>query len=315
MAPANNVPRVVFGILAHERLDTLEDMIANIRRCCPGSETRVLNGAGDDAWLAGGVSVPVSARSRRFTWGDLTAQHYMHMLDLIEADYEFDYLVVLDSDMLMIRPGFDQFLAAYLNSFAYLGARILPISYSPSEEPAHSVSVNWTRWAQALDSPVAYEVFNPGQIFRRDLVEHIVNDPLVPELIELCTTSRIVHGDEFLWPTYAISRGFAATDNPGSHAMQWYRFDPAQITLLAADPFVYLVHKVGMNLDDADRAGIHRFVAAAPTPGDVQQATHALAQRRGQLGVSLGRIRGNARALAADAVSEVQRRVLARVSR
>ena len=290
-------------------------MIANIRRCCPGSEIRLLNGAGSDAWLAGGVSVPVSARSRKFKWGDLTAQHYLHMLDIIEADYEFDYLVVLDSDMLMIRPGFGEFLAAYFNSFAYLGARILPISYSPSEEPAHSVTVNWAQWARALGSPIAYEVFNPGQIFRRDLVEHIVKDPLVPELIELSTTTGIMHGDEFLWPTYAISRGFTATDNPGSHAMQWYRFDPAQITLLAADPSVYLVHKVGMNLDDADRAAVHRFVAAAPTPEDIQQAARALAQRHGELGVSLRRIRGYARALAADTVGEVRRRVLTRSSK
>jgi hypothetical protein len=255
-------------------------MFANLRECCPNCDINFINGGIDGRWLAPGLSVPASARSRPMDFGSLARQQYLHMLDITDRGIAYDYLVVLDSDMMIIKPGFEAYLGQLLDTYAYIGTRLGPVLFNFQMEPFESVIREWASLERILDAPTPYVVFNPGQIFRRDLVKAILEDPAIPRIIDEVAAIGVTHAEELIWPTYAVSRGFPTTNNPGSHGMEWRGYSADELTLMSADPSVFLIHKVSMDVGGEDRLAIRRMSKKLPEPDEIASAAKGVAHQR-----------------------------------
>lgn len=297
---------IVFGILAHNRPETLADQIANIRAMCPNADVRVFNGGADGEWCKA-LTVPVSPMSKPMRYDSLAFPHYAMCRDIAGSD--FDCLVVLDSDMMIVKPGLEQQLGQLLQTFAYVGANLAACGGTGENEPLRSLLHRWTNfWSPVLGAATPYMVFNPGQVFRRDLVEAIAADASVQRILETIDSEPIQHPEEFLWPTYAVSRGFPTTSHPGSHGLEWRQFEPAELVLKWADPNVFLVHKVGMDLESPDRATIRRLAAEGANDEEVRLAVQDIAAQQVWFRPSKQRIKYSVKLLGRDVANVVRDR-------
>jgi hypothetical protein len=279
--------KVVFGIVAHREAGAVADLIENLSQTCPNCDTIVFDGADDPTWRDG-ADFRVASGSRPLRWGYLSDVHYALMRELHESRADFDCLVVLDSDMLMIRSGYEGQLASYIDQFAYLGYELRMVHLRGEWMIGRRFLYHWKKhWQPLLDAKVPFGVFNPGQVFRRDLCERLALDPTLPRLLDAVRTARSTALEEIVYPTLAIARGFPATSLPGAHAVGLRTYSRPELQMFAADPSVYLIHKVSLETDSDDRLAIHDLVAhpperTTPLPAPVPEE-HRIGHRSGGL--------------------------------
>lgn len=96
----------------------------------------------------------------------------------------WDALVVLDSDMMISKTGYEEILFAYLEHFAYIGYEFAAYACRADTEPAHTAVYQWPWWESILDCEKPYISFNPGQVFRRDLCEGLVEDGRTADVLD-----------------------------------------------------------------------------------------------------------------------------------
>jgi hypothetical protein len=165
---------------------------------------------------------------------------------------------------LLLKPGFEEQLALVLSNFAYIGTRFYASQPWSPGDPDRYVWQWWDRfWADLLKAPQPYNVFNPGQVFRKDLVERFVADPAMPGIMSAVESSRVQSMEEIVYPTRAVAMGVPATSHPGSHAMRTYDFDADELEILAGDPNVFLVHKIAHGYQ---RAAVDRLLRQGANP-------------------------------------------------
>jgi hypothetical protein len=244
---------IVFAVLAHAQPEALLEQADNLAATCPRSELVVYDGATDPAWRAS-VDLPFVAASRPLRHGYLSDFHYLAMRDALARHPSFDCLVTLDSDVFVAKAGLEPQLHALLRDFAYVGARLQPVVARSEWSTGRRFMYHWARyWQPLLRAPVPFGAFNPGQVFRRDLVEAIVGDESVPAVLDAVRGARSTALEEIVYPTLALSRGFPGTSHPGSHALTMRRYTEEELRWFALDPSVFLVHKVGTEPSAPDR--------------------------------------------------------------
>ena len=84
----------------------------------------VLFNGGNNKIFAANQGVDHCPYSRPLKLGKLANFHYGVMKMLEEEQYEYDFLVTLDSDMLMIKPGFSEFLDYTMAEFRVYGSKL-----------------------------------------------------------------------------------------------------------------------------------------------------------------------------------------------
>ena len=82
---------------------------------------------GNNKIFAANLGVDHCPYSKPLKFGKLAKFHYGVMKMLEEERYVYDFLVTLDSDMLMIKPGFSEFLDQTMVESAYMGANFQKI--------------------------------------------------------------------------------------------------------------------------------------------------------------------------------------------
>ena len=214
----------------------------------------VLFNGGNNKTFAANLGVDHCPYSKPLKFGKLANFHYGVMKMLEEEQYVYDFLVTLDSDMLMIKPGFLEFLDYTMADSEYMGANFQKIEKQTDWIIGRRFLYKWPKKFKhyfEIDTP--YGCFNPGQVFRREYVSQFVNDPKTDPLMKAVEESKLAALEEVIFATFAIKIQANPVCNPGSHSLLHRRHLLTEIQRYMKDPNVYLVHKVGMKVDDPDR--------------------------------------------------------------
>lgn len=220
----------------------------------------VLFNGGNNKTFAANQGVDHCPYSRPLKLGKLADFHYGVMKMLEEEQYEYDFLVTLDSDMLMIKPGFSEFLDYTMAESEYMGANFQKIKKQTDWIIGRRFLYKWPKKFKhffEIDTP--YGSFNPGQVFRREYVSQFVNDPKTEPLMKAVEESKLAALEEVIFATFAIKIQANPVCNPGSHSLLHRRHLLTEIQRYMKDPNVYLVHKVGMKVNDPDRAFLQQI--------------------------------------------------------
>lgn len=244
---------VVFAILAHEAKDCLRDLVDNLRDFEPPGRIVVFNG-GRSSDLTEGLDIELCPLSKPLQLHKLLSFHTGVMRWLVDRQVAYEYLVCLDSDMLLLRPGFGQYLDAQMRDHEYMAYCFQRVEPRSSWGNGRAMLAKWRRWWQpVLGTDAPYGAFNPGQIFRRDLVERIVRFPALPEIEERAARSALKTPEEVILPTLAVRLNANPRSNPGGRAVKIRRHSPAEIKSYLPDETETFLHKVDMTYDAPER--------------------------------------------------------------
>lgn len=279
------MPGVCFAILAHNRPECLADLVQNLRAFAPGSPIVLYNG-GHDATLADGLDIEVCELSAPVQW----ARQFDFLLGTMRWLHRerrpYDYLVGLDSDMLLVQHGFDRLLDRVMSRSAYLGTGFHEVLRTNEWPPGRRFHYRWrTVWQPLTGAYRPYGCFNPGQVFRRDLVERVLAHPRLDELAAAVRRSSLPVLEELVWPTLAAALDPSAASSPGSRGIRNLRAHaPSDVDRYRREGDVHLVHPVHMDPDAPDRAYIRRLALGQPadvTAFDAAFRDYVAARARG----------------------------------
>ncbi len=354
-APVLMPPRIanVHAVLVHESPECVIDLVRNLRFYDPDSPILLYDGSprGDLLdprlpWARWGVEVVPNARPMR--WGKL----HGFALDCIAhlGDRDFDLVTIVDSDQLMLRPGYPGAIAAALGN----GIRTTLLSSDPSlqgpgtaQPPCRTAEAERELWQPFLRRfPDGEERFTrwtfwPATAIGADAARDVARLFGDPQLQNILGASRMWATEEVLFPTLAALLGHRIAANPT--ALDWvaYRrgWTLAECDRALAHPWAFWMHPVPRVLDHPLRARLrehaghyHRAPPAPPPPaspppllatmraiegwleedeGELLLATARTAARDGGTIVEIGCHCGRARFLLAHAAREGGGRLVA----
>jgi hypothetical protein len=263
----------VFACLVHERPDVVVDLVRNLRALEPDASILLYDGSRTGGLLAQ-ADLPADERvlvhpsPRPMRWGrlhDFAVDSMRHALR--EADVEA--ITIVDSDQLLIRPGFAAAVAAVLAARPAVGL----LGNAPDAQPRNSrvdpVRHAWReadRWRAYLSrlpggsAAFPHWTFWPSTVFSRTAAESLVELFEDPALERLVRATRIWATEEIILPTLVAGLGFEVAASPGSFDYVRYRrpYSAADIAAALTRPDVFWVHPIPRVLDDPLRAQIRR---------------------------------------------------------
>ena len=262
----------VFACLVHENRACVVDLVRNLRCLDPSSTVLLYNGGADPELLTHGfpfgrLGAVVHPRPRRMAWGRL----HDFALDCMRFALQHlpcDALTVVDSDQLAVRPGYSDYLAAFLRDRPRVGVLASDPRPQPSNSaipPAASALREFERWRPFLqrfpdgERKWAYWTFWPTTVFTaaaaRDLTRLVDSDA---QLRELLAGTQIWATEESLLPTLVAVLGHEVAANPCSHDYVRFRiaYPLEYIDGAMTRPDVFWVHPVPRRYDDPARARI-----------------------------------------------------------
>ncbi len=260
-----------FAVLAHTDRPALADLVANLRTAQPGCEVVVFNG-GLDLELAAGLDVEVCPTSRPLRHGHLAPFHG-HVLTWL-ADRDLDWIVTLDSDVLLVRAG----LEAHLSALAadYVAPHLSPVRPGTPWRPGRRFLRSWADWQPLLPVEHPWRCFNPVQAFGRGYREVFAAWPGRSELLARVDQAPQEALEEIVWPTVAGALGLRIAPLGGDDALRLRPPTPYELRDHLADPAVFAVHKVRTSEPAVERALIRGHLAGESPDFDA-------AQREGRL--------------------------------
>lgn len=248
--------KVVFAVLAHHKRACLEDLVLNLRVFAPESDIVLFNG-GKDPQLAEGLDIAVCPYSRPMRYDRLGRVQLDTMRWLYEEGRAFDFLVTLDSDMLLIKPGFEQYLSAHMANSAYMAVLFREIPPWTNWKTGRRFHTKWERiWQPIFGTNYPYGCFNPAQVFRYDYVERLMSFPKLDELLSRIDHTSLFCIEEMVYATLAVTlvcepRRYA---EPWSSAIRYRkRHSPHEIRAYLGDPDVFFIHPVPVDMDAPER--------------------------------------------------------------
>lgn len=248
--------RICFGLLAHNKPDCLQDLVSNIRAFAPGSDIILFNG-GKDPHLADGLAIEVCPYSRPLEYERVARYHFELMRWLHEEQRDYEYLVTLDSDVLLIKPGLAAYLDKAMADSAYMSVLFREIDPLDPWVPGRVFHYKWERiWQPIFGTRYPWGCFNPGQVFRRAYADRLMQFPKLDELLWRIDRSSLHNLEEIVWATMAVTlecqpRCFPY---PVQRAVRYLQpHTPDDIRYWLSNPNVYFVHPITMDMNAPDR--------------------------------------------------------------
>jgi hypothetical protein len=260
--------RLCFAILAHNQPACLEDLIYNLRAFAPGSDVVLFNG-GRDPHLGNGLGVDVCPFSRPLRYEKLADFQLDTMRWLTAEQRPYEFLVTVDSDMLLIKRGLPDYLEATMGESAYMAVGFGEIPPSTTWLTGRRFHYKWASvWQPLLGTRYPYGCFNPGQVFRRHYVESLMRFPNLDELRRRIDQSHIPALEEMLYSTLAVALNCAPRPWPNPAAIRFLGpHSPVDIARYRARPDTFLIHPVTMRVDAPEREFVRAL--AEEKPADV----------------------------------------------
>ena len=272
--PLQRTSKICFAILAHTNRPCLDDQVRNLRTFAPTADVVLFNG-GRDPNLADGLDIDVCPYSQPLRYERVARFHGEIMRWLHETGREFDFLVTIDSDVLLIKHGFEAFLDRAMADSAYMGVLFRRVEKDTEWITGRRFHYVWRRaWQPIFEVEHPYGCFCPGQVFRGEYVERLLRFPRLDELFERIERSRLRDLEELIWATLAVTLECNPRRYPDAvSASVRYRkrHAPGEIRAYLDDPDVFLLHPVPMSLDAPERRLIRLLREGAPVDFDALQ--------------------------------------------
>jgi Methyltransferase domain/N-terminal domain of galactosyltransferase len=275
--------RNVFACLVHESLECVVDLVRNLRHFDPLSRIVLYDGSEGGhlldprlPWAEWGVRKHPAPRPMK--WGRLHL-FALECFRLLRDGPDYDTLTIVDSDQLLLRPGYSEFLAQRVGPLAGLGV----LSNRPGHE-AHDTEIApaktaqseielWRPWLERFEHGVRQWVhwtFWPSAVVTRTAGEAIVDlFDRDAQLVQTLERSRLWATEEILFPTLAALLGFRVEQNPCDHRHVLFRqpLDPRRLGEALATPDAFWIHPVARQYGDQLRTAIRKSASeyhAAP---------------------------------------------------
>lgn len=231
-----NTVKNVFICLVHENLDCILNLIRNLRYSDPKSKILLYNGGSDNLLLSNfpfdKYGVIVHPYPKKLQWGWL----HDFAIDCMEYaidNMEFDTITVVDSDQLLCKKNYTDFISETFYAYPDLGmfgqvAHRLP--ENTEIHPAITAYQEKDLWQPLLDElPNGKEAFLhwtfwPSTVFTYNASKDLVNLFRTNHLLhETLKKTKIWASEEILLPTLTIALGYKIVKNPCSYDFVKYK--------------------------------------------------------------------------------------------
>lgn len=254
----------------HQSPECVADLVRNLRYLDPESLVLVYNGSNDQrrdlddaAERAGAVIHPHPAPIQ---WGRMHP-FGLRCMAYLAREVDVDAMTVVDSDQLMLRPGYVEFLQARVE-WSGLGMLSNSPGWKPRTFDNRTVRSAWddvlrfrpwlAQFPESSDKWPHY-TFWPGTVVARAGMHAILRrfgrDPVLTRLASE-TTMQVT--EEILFPTLTALLGLRVDANPCRQDWVKFRpsFGPSDVERALAEPEAFFMHAVPRVFDDPVRERI-----------------------------------------------------------
>lgn len=242
-----------FALLAHQDEKALLQQIRNIRKYNGHHVKIVLYNGGKNPDFGKKVcktaNVMYCPYSRPLAWGKTGRSHYDVMRWLEENKVKYDYLAVLDSDVLFVRGGLEKWLEKQLNGYDC----VLPVfRHETAPEtttwtPGTTMWKEWSRWKPFFNSSHFYGTFNPLQVYRHGIIRSMLARIDKSKLERLLRDTKVFALDEMIYITTAVLCGGRCKEYPKAvtqYLRPYPRISLEEAKAAKRNPAVMFVHPV-----------------------------------------------------------------------
>lgn len=266
------MPDIAFGLLAHSEPKCVADLIDSVHHYAPDSSILLFNGGLDDA-LGKHLGIETCRYSRPVRWGK-GLQHFLLgvMRQLREDQWEYDYLVTLDSDMLLIQKGLASRLVELMRDADYMAAFYRAYPKGDDWLWGQRMYLQWRQWGPLLGPPPVRACYNPGQVLSHEYVEALFAWSRFSTLQRELERSKLQVLEELVWPSLVDALGLRAKPWPDLEASALHGFHPpTRVAQLQANG-VHLLHKVKMDISAPERIFARSLRIGSPIDVDALTA-------------------------------------------
>ena len=286
--------RNVFACLVHECQEAVVDLVRNLSHLDPQSRILLYNGGRDPGLLdrrfsVGGREPLVHPEPKPLRWGVLH-EFAIDCMRFALGAAPFDALTIVDSDQLLLRPGYSEALSAFLELRPAAGM----LGNAPGVQPPHTrvapavtalrERALWLPYCRRFPGGAAkfpHWTFWPSTVFSaaacRDLVRAFDEDE---ELARTLAKSRIWATEEILLPTLVALHGHEVARSPFGYDLVRYNVlaTPREVEHAMRRPGTFWLHPAPRRVDHPLRRSVRERHShyQRPAPAAGQEAAPLL---------------------------------------
>lgn len=253
--------KICFAVLVHNKKDLVKELLQNITTFCPNSSIVLFNG-GDDPEFCKELGYPVCPGSRRLHYGFLSIYHLEVMKWLEGIQFDYDYLINLDSDCLFGRKGFEDYIIDSMKNTDYMAVR-LEIA-KDHWIVARTFRKEQEMWKPLFEVDPLYGNFNVGQVFSRNFIQALLNIPQISLLTKNIEETEAFALEEIVFVNMAKQLGlkFKSYPNEVTHIIRWRPYFSIHHVIhhLNEGDFGYLLHPIIRERRDGARILINNLM-------------------------------------------------------
>jgi hypothetical protein len=258
----------VFACLVHEAPDCVHDLLDNLGYLDPESVVVLYDGSADHLTsrlaLRSRPEVMVVPSPQPMAWGKLHG-FAIDCMRFAQRELDFNTLTIVDSDQLLVRPGYTGYVGSFLAAHPEAGCLV---SQPGAQPPATQIGPARAAWQEADlwrpflrrfpggESSFPQWTFWPSTVFSAPAVKDLLDVWDDDQLQAILRRSRIWASEEVILPSLVALAGHEVVANPCSYDLVQYRvrYTPDQLDAAMDRDDTFWVHPVPRQLDDPLRA-------------------------------------------------------------
>jgi len=259
---------ICFAILAHENEEVLINQIKNIKYYNPRCKIILYNG-GMDPTFGLKSNIPICPKSRPLKKEKLGRFFLDIMTWLEETKEDYDYLVNLDSDVMFIKRGYEEYLNEHMQGYDCMGIN-MGIQRSPMDAPHWVPGMNmwseWAKWQPFFGTDYFCGTLNSMQVYRNEIVTKLLTNLDIVKLETLFQITEVYALEEMLYATLAVRCGGKYRSYPSECAefVGWVPLSIEQLNTAQKKKDVYFVHPIDRSMDNPSRQWLTKKMKLFP---------------------------------------------------
>jgi hypothetical protein len=205
--------RLVIIVIAHENEQVLAAQVENIHFFNPEAGILLYNG-GHNPDFGKNVNIWSFPHSHPLRPGIIAPAMWEIMRWLEEIGAGYEYLMSLDHDVLFVKHGFQPFLDEVMAESDSMGWRLENNRDHAFSLPVRNMMNEWHLWQPVFRTDGFLTYFNPGQVYRHDIVKRMlahVDHATVDHLLSLSEAAAL---EEVFFVTLAMACGGRVREYP-----------------------------------------------------------------------------------------------------
>lgn len=266
--------RLVIIVIAHENEQVLAAQVENIHFFNPEAGIILYNG-GHNPDFGKNVNIWSFPYSHSLKAGIIAPAMWEIMKWLEEIGAGYEYLMSLDHDILFVKIGFQPFLDEAMAESDSMGWRLENNRDHDFSFPVRNMQKEWHLWQPVFRTDGFLTYFNPGQVYRHEIVKRMlahVDHAAVDHLLSISEASAL---EEVFFVTLAKACGGRVREYPeGTKYNDMVRWGD-NITFESVQqhrdhPYFYWIHPVKgdklLEMNQQLLPGAEPMASALPAP-------------------------------------------------